>query len=173
MIMPTKHDYELAAARYMCMREEGSLSQLSEAQYLDNLKMIGLTWHGPREPAAELETVRDCEHPACKWQWGPFVDGIRGFEPGHGILDDGTGQPDVRLVCHSLEPVACPACEAPDALRSAAPPSGVTVTPLQYAVPIDAEELRHFTEKGPDLMAKRIEQLNEAAVREDRRRYQR
>jgi hypothetical protein len=64
--MPTKHDYELASARYMCMREEGLLSQLSEAQYLDNLKMIGITWHGPRDPAAELATVRDCEHPACE-----------------------------------------------------------------------------------------------------------
>jgi hypothetical protein len=59
--MPTKHDYELASARYMCMREEGLLSQLSEAQYLDNLKMIGITWHGPRDPTAELGTVRQCE----------------------------------------------------------------------------------------------------------------
>jgi hypothetical protein len=57
--MPTQQDYETAAARYMCMREDGLLSQLSEAQYVDKLKMIGITWHGPQGPAAKFETVRD------------------------------------------------------------------------------------------------------------------
>jgi hypothetical protein len=115
--MDTKHDYRAAATRYMCMRAEGLLSHLTEAAYIDNLRMIGITWHGPQDPAAELETIRICEHPECKWQWGPFVDGIRGFERGHGILDDGTGQPDVRMVCYALTPVECPSCQARDALH--------------------------------------------------------
>lgn len=51
--MTNQHDYEASAARYMCMREDGELDHLSEAQYLNKLKMIGITWHGPQSPAAK------------------------------------------------------------------------------------------------------------------------
>jgi hypothetical protein len=84
--------------------------------------MIGITWHGPRDPAAELATVRDCEHPAC------------------------------------------------EALRNQ--PSSVVVTPLSNVVQIDAEELKHFADKGPDIMAQRMEQLREQIRSEDQRRHQ-
>lgn len=163
--MRTEHGYETAATRYMCMREEGLLSQLSEAQYLDNLKMIGVTWHGPQDPVAETETIRDCEHPACKWQWAPFVDGIRGFEPGRGILDDGTGQPFVVMLCHTLTPVKCPACEARESLRNA-PAKAVSVE-FSYVVDVDWNTIQHAIDEGVgDLVAARIEALREAMRRE-------
>jgi hypothetical protein len=55
--MPNQDDYKLAAARYARMRKEGLLWRLTEAQYLNNLQMIWITWDGP--PAAEVETRVD------------------------------------------------------------------------------------------------------------------
>jgi hypothetical protein len=166
--MRTKQDYEIAATRYMCMREADLLSQLTEAHYIDNLKMIGITWHGPQDPASELETVRDCEHPHCKWQWGPFVDGIRTFEPGRGILDDGSGQPHVVMVCHALEPVKCPACDAREAMHNA--PPVVTVAMFSKPATVDFEALQRLVANGgADLVARRVEALREDIRRKEAR----